>query len=253
MNREWHSWYSPELSRDMNMLVYGEGGWPVLVFPTQNSPCTNFEDFGMVDNIADFIESGQIQLFCVDSVDAESWSDTYGDKGWRAQVQEAYVRYICNEVVPFVHDRNGSDLRPLAIGCSMGATHSVIFALRRPDLFQGCIAMSGVYDAQFFFGDWMDGTLYENSPTAFLPNMAPDHPYVDIYNQRSLVLCMGQGAWEEDGLRTQRILDESFARLGVHAWCAYWGYDVNHDWPWWRVQIRYFLPIVLEDMWKSVS
>ena len=25
----------------------------------------------------------------------------------------------------------------------------------------------------------------------------------------------------------------------------YWGLDVNHDWPWWKKQIRYFLPNVV--------
>ena len=145
-------------------------------------------------------------------------------------------------------ERNGSELRPLAIGCSMGATHAVIAALRRPDLFQGCIALSGVYDADCFFGGWMDGTLYENSPTAFLPNMPATHPYVEIYNRRQIVLCVGQGAWEEDGIRSQRVLDEAFRAKGISAWCDYWGHDVNHDWPWWKKQIRYFLPIVLEDI-----
>jgi esterase/lipase superfamily enzyme len=27
----------------------------------------------------------------------------------------------------------------------------------------------------------------------------------------------------------------------VPAWFDYWGYDVNHDWPWWRRQLPYFL------------
>ena len=251
MEREWNSWYSPLLGKEMNILVYGHGGWPVVVFECQNSMCTNFEDFGMIDNISDFIESGRIQLFCVDSVDAESWSDEAGDKAWRAQRQEDYVRYICEEVIPFVHRRNHSNLRPLAIGCSMGATHSAIFALRRPDLFQGCIAMSGVYDARFFFGDWMDGAIYMNSPVDFLPNLPADHPYVELYNQRQIVLCVGQGAWEV-GLGSQRVLDEAFRAKGINAWCDFWGFDVNHDWPWWKIQIRYFLPIVLDEAERSL-
>lgn len=250
MNREWVTQYSTNLDKEMHLLVYGDGGYPVVVFETQDSMCNSFEDFGMIDTLADFIEDGLIQLFCVDSVDSESWSNAFGDKGWRAWRQESYVRYICDEVIPFVHERNGSGLRPLALGCSMGATHSAIFALRRPDLFQGCIAMSGVYDAAYFFGDWMDETLYNNSPCAFLPNMPEDHPYVDVYNHRQIVLCVGQGAWEDEGVRTQRILDAAFRRLGVNAWCDYWGYDVNHDWPWWKQQVRYFLPIVLDDIDK---
>ena len=253
MKREEAGWYSERLYRDMPLVVYGEGGVPFIVFPTQDSPCTNWEDFGMIETLSDYLEGGDVQLFCVDSIDKETWSAEGDDKTLRAQKQEAYFRYICEEVLPFVHDRSGTDARPLLTGCSMGATHAVICALRRPDLFQGCIALSGVYDAQHFFGDWMDSTLYDNSPVHFLPNMPTDHPYIPIYNERQLVLCVGRGAWEDEGIRTQRILDYHFKRLGVEAWCDYWGFDVEHDWPWWKKQIRYFLPIVLEDREKSLA
>lgn len=248
MERELIRQHSDNLDRDMRVLRYGDGGHPVVVFETQDSMCESFEDFGMIDALSDLIEGGRIQLFCLDSVDAESWSDTDGDPTWRAARQEQYFRYVTDEVLPLVHDRNASQLRPLAMGCSMGATHSVICALRRPDLFQGCVALSGVYDASFFFGSWSNETLYYNNPCAFLPEMPADHPYVRLYNERQLVLCVGQGAFEEEGVRTLRVLDEAFRAKGVHAWCDYWGFDVNHDWPWWKRQARYFLPIVLDDM-----
>lgn len=35
----------------------------------------------------------------------------------------------------------------------------------------------------------------------------------------------------------KRILEEK----GIHAWIDFWGYDVNHDWPWWQKQLPYFL------------
>ena len=253
MNRDYLSWHSDNLGRDMPLIVYGDAGYPVIVFPTQNSPCTNYEDFGMIDTLAGYIESGQIQLFCVDSIDRESWSAKGDDPAIRAYKQEAFFNYVCEEVVPFVRDRNGSALRPLATGCSMGATHAAIFILRRPDLFQGCIALSGVYDAGYFFGNWSNDVLYMNSCTDFLPNMAPDHPYIEVYNQRQIVLCVGQGAWEDEGIRTQGILEQAFRRLGINAWCDFWGYDVDHDWPWWKKQYRYFIPIVLDDIRASLA
>ena len=253
MYREKVTQQSTHLERPMNVLVYGTSGYPVIVFPTQDATCTNYEDFGMVETLADYLEAGSIQLFCVDSVDKESWSDSDLPKERRAATQEAYYNYVCDEVVPFVHERNGSTYRPLLTGCSMGATHSVIYVLRRPDLFQGCIALSGVYSADCFFGGWMNDTLYLNSPTHFLPNMPADHPYVKRYNHRQIVLCVGRGAWEEDGIWTQQAVEESFRRLGVGAWCDYWGYDVNHDWPWWKKQIRYFLPITLRNIERRVA
>ena len=253
MKRELVSRYSENLDRYMDLVVYGEGGYPVIVFPTQDSPCTNWEDFGMIDTLDDYIGSGMLQLLCVSNVDKDSWSAADRDKAERADLVEAYYRYVADELCPLVHELSGRADRPLLAGCSMGATHAVVFALRRPDLFQGCIALSGVYDAKFFFDGWMNETLYASSPVDFLPNMASDHPYIDIYNKRQLVLCVGRGAWEDDGVRTQHVLDDSFRRLGISAWCDFWGTDVNHDWPWWKKQIRYFLPIVLQDMKKTLA
>ena len=129
----------------------------------------------------------------------------------------------------------------------MGANHALILFLRRPDLFSGVLSLSGVYDSDVFFGGWMDETLYMSSPERFLPNMSADHPYVDLYNQKKMILCVGQGAWEEDGVRSLRYLQRVFEEKGIRAWCDFWGWDVNHDWPWWFKQMRYFIPILLEE------
>ena len=42
------------------------------------------------------------------------------------------------------------------------------------------------------------------------------------------------------------ILDELFREKGINVWVDYWGYDVNHDWPWWYKQAAYFVPKLLE-------
>ena len=246
MNREYFTHYSNCLQRDMHILIHGDRGLPLLVFPTQDSMCNNFEDFGMIDTISDFIDRGDVMVFTVDTVDKESWSDLYGDKQHRGDIQENYYHYIVDEVLPLIEQRNTSGRRPVAVGCSLGATHAGIVALRRPDLFEGCIAMSGIYDATYMTGGWMNNVLYDNSPVHFLQNMPTDHHYIDLYNHRSLIFCVGQGAWEEDGIRTLLLMASIFQHKGIHAWCDFWGYDVNHDWPWWKKQIRYFLPKVLD-------
>ena len=245
MYREAITQYSEALKREMHLMVYGQGGVPFLCFPTQNSMCRNYEDFGMIDQLADFIDGGRIQLFVVDTVDAESWSARDGDKTWRAARQEQYFNYIIGEVVPLIARRNPET--PAVTGFSMGANHAMITFLRRPDLFRGVIALSGVYDSDYFFDGWMDSTLYQSSPERFLPGMPADHPYIALYNARKMILCCGQGAWEEDGVRTLKFLESVFREKGIHAWCDFWGYDVNHDWPWWFKQMRYFLPHILGD------
>ncbi len=247
MKREYYKQHSDVLGEDMSMLVYGEGGYPVIAFQAQDAKSNNFEDFGMIDVLAPYIEDGRIQVFSVDNLDEESWSDEGGDKAARAWRQEEYFKFVTDELIPRVHAWNNSDLRPIAVGCSMGATHAAIAAFRRPDLFQGCIALSGVYRTSFFFGDWMDENLYNNDVPAFLTNMPADHPYVRLYNERQLVMCVGQGAWEM-GIDDLHYIDAQLNRLGVEHWCDFWGTDVNHDWPWWRKQMPYFMNEVLSEI-----
>lgn len=240
-------WHSDHLDKDMNIRVYGRGGTPVLAFPTQDAMCDNFENFGMINALEPELVNSKIQLFCVDSVDSESWSDTGGDPVYRINRQEAYYNYIIEEVIPFVFNKNKTHIRPIATGCALGGLHAALVVLRRPELFSGLIALSGVYDAKTFFSGWLNGTAYDNSPVDFLSHMPKEHPYVEKYNRLRMAFCVGQGRWEEEGLRTLQIMDELFHQLGVSAWTDYWGYDVDHDWCWWQMQIRYFLPYALGE------
>ena len=234
---------SASLGKQMHMMIYGHGGVPFLAFPTQDGMCRQLEDFGVTDQISDYLENGSIQLFVVDTVDLETWSDRGGDKGWRAQRQEQYYHYIVDEVVPMMREMN--DQLSVVMGMSMGANHTAITFLRRPDLFRGMLALSGVYNTDYFFDGYMDPTLYDNSPERFLPNMPADHPYIDLYNQKDIIFCVGQGSWEEDGVHSLRYLQSVFEQKGIHAWCDFLGYDVYHDWPWWFKQLHYFLPKML--------
>ena len=240
------------LGTDMHVIAYGKKGLPVVVFPTQGQAPESIEEVGVVDELADYLESGTIQLFCTETIDDETWGGT-GDPAERAQRQETYYHYVVDELVPLVNKVNKTTARPLALGFDAGATQASVVALRRPDLFQGCVCLSGCYDARRYFGDWMDATLYDNTPCAFLSQMPADHPYVAVYNQRQLLFCTGQEASEADALRSTREMGAQFARLGVDVWCDYWGADVTHTWFWWKKQLRYFLPIVLDDVEKTTA
>ena len=187
MYREELTQHSRHLDRDMHMMIYGHDGMPLLAFPTQDSMCHNLEDFGMIAELSDFLEDGRIRIFVVDTVDRESWSPGDPDNSRRAARQEQYYRYISEEAVPFILERTGGRL-PVATGMSLGANHALILFLRRPDLFDGVLALSGVYDSDVFFGGWMDETLYMSSPERFLPNLPADHPYINLYNERRLIL-----------------------------------------------------------------
>lgn len=241
------TWFSNNLQKEMTIKIYGEGGVPILIFPTQDAMSDNFENFGMIDTLKNFLDSKQIQLFCVDTVDFESWSNAYGDKFWRANRQESYYNYIIEEVLPFIREKNSTGKLPVACGCSLGGLHAAIVFLRRPELFAGMLSLSGVYDAKIFFDGWSNSTLYDNSPVDFLKNMPLNHRYIDIYNAKKIILCIGQGRWEDEGRRTTAIMRDIFAEKKISAWLDFWGYDVDHDWIWWKKQIVYFLPEFLKE------
>ncbi|MGA8752587.1 esterase family protein [Candidatus Deferrimicrobium sp.] len=240
MNVEYHRWWSRNLAQDMELKVYGHAGKPVVVFPCQGGRFYEYEDFGMVGACGPFIDSGAITLFTVDSVDAQSWLNDSVHPADRARRHLAYDRYIVDEVAPFVWERTPHASGFLATGCSMGGFHSANVFFRHPDVFDALIALSGVYKLTRFVGDYMDEYIYLNTPLAYLPNLT-DPWYLDRYRRSQIVACVGQGAWEDESLADTRQLQAILASKGVPAWIDFWGHDVDHDWPWWRRQMPYFL------------
>ena len=73
MTRDYHRWYSHALGRDMDLLVFGHAGPPVIVFPSSMGAFFEFEDRGMVRALEHKLANGWLQLYCVSSVDSESW------------------------------------------------------------------------------------------------------------------------------------------------------------------------------------
>ena len=127
----------------------------------------------------------------------------------------------------------------------MGAFHAANFFFRRPDVFDTVIALSGLYSSSYGFPDYSDDLTYSNSPLDFLRQMPKDHPWIDLYNKCNIFICVGQGRWEDELLDSTRQLDAILREKGIQAMVDYWGYDVDHDWPWWRKQLPYFLGKVL--------
>lgn len=91
----------------------------------------------------------------------------------------------------------------------------------------------------------MDDNVYVNSPLQYLPGLE-DPWYLDQYRQSQIIICVGQGAWEEPMLSDAHALQTILEQKKILAWFDYWGYDVNHDWPWWRKMWPYFLSNITE-------
>ena len=251
METQYFKDYSFTLGRDMEMKVYGHGGRPVLFFPCQDGRFFDFENFKMTDAWSPWLESGQVMVFAVDTVDKETWSDKWSDPYWRIRRYEQWIAYITDEVVPFmramVNQRNGWTGEPgvMVFGCSLGATHALNLFLRRPDLFDRVLALSGIYSAVYGFDNYMDDVVYRNSPVHYLAAMPKDHSFIQLYNRKKGVVCVGQGPWELP--ETTRQMAHIFHEKDIHLWVDFWGWDVSHDWEWWYKQVAYFVPYLLDQ------
>jgi esterase/lipase superfamily enzyme len=249
METQYFKQYSPALGRDMEVKVYGHAGRPVLFIPCQNGRFFDFENFRMTDAWAPFIDAGQVMVFSIDTIDEETWSNTNGDAYWRARRYEQWISFIVDELSPFIREmvnaRNGWDGHPgiIAFGCSLGATHAANLYFRFPGVFDGLLALSGIYTASYGFGDYMDEVVYRNSPVDYLAGMPSDHPYIAEYNRHRGIICVGQGAWEVP--ETTRRMADICREKGINVWVDFWGYDCAHEWDWWYKQVAYFVPKLL--------
>ena len=244
MRIEYRTHYSSFLGRELEYKIYGHGGKPVIFIPCQGGRFYDFENFKMIDYWAQWIEEGRCTVFAVDSIDDIAWGAIGADNRWRIENHERWYNYVVEEFVPTIHHESGRG-EILAFGCSMGAMHAANLFFRRPDLFDSVFAISGVYDSQDFWGQYMDELLYNNCPVYYLANMPYDHYYIDMYNHRKILITVGQGAWEGPLVESTRRLEAVMKQKGINGRFEYWGYDVDHDWPWWFKMVQLYVPELL--------
>ena len=238
MQREYVKWHSGELGRDMEMLVFGHGGLPAIVFPTSQARFYEWEDFGMVATMADKLDSGQLQLFCVDTVDSESWYNLGVGPDWRIARQVQYDNYVVREVAPYVRWRNQSAFL-MGMGASLGGYHAVNCAFKHPDVFTGALSMSGAFDLQElgFLRGYNDENVYLNLPLDYLPGLN-DAWFLDRMRRGTYVLATGvhDQCWNDN----ERLAGVMRAR-GIPVQLDVWGDNARHDWPWWKQMLRVYL------------
>lgn len=219
----------------MELLVFGHGGARVLVFPTSMGRFFEWEDRGMVAALGEHLERGWIQLFCVDSVDAESWyarEKWPGDRAWRHVQYEDYLR---QEVVPLMA-RYDSAPYLIAAGASFGAYHAVNLAFRHPTLVQRVIGLSGLYDIKQLTGGYVDDNVYRNDPSHYTIEER-DALWLEAVRRQDIILAVGRE--DPNFADNQHLSDVLWGRGIWHAFRPWNGWA--HDWPWWRDMIRTYI------------
>ena len=245
MNRVTADIWSEAIGAAGTVIRYGHWGRPVMVFPSEQGRAADFESNGMVGAVADLLDAGRLKLYCVDSYDAQSWSNTAIPVEERARQHGRYESWIVDEVVPWIRADCGQSATPVAtLGCSLGAFHAANFALRRADIFPLAMCLSGNYDPAAWQGWGERGTAaYFNNPVDYVSHLHGDH--LDWLRGRvSLLLVCGQGQWEDTtgSLESTRRFAALLADKRIKHELDLWGHDVPHDWPSWRAQLAHHMP-----------
>jgi esterase/lipase superfamily enzyme len=226
------------------VAAYGHWGRPVVAFPVERGNAEDFEVRGMVEAIGELLAAGRVKLYCVDSFDAESWSNQEIPLEERARRHLVYESWILDEVVPFIRDDCGGVSELIACGCSLGAFHAANFALKRAEVFPLAICMSGNYDPTTWNGWGQRGeAAYFNNPMDYVVHLNGDH-LAWLRRQLSLLLVCGQGDWEDTtgALPSTRSFAALLESKGIRCELDLWGHDTPHDWPSWRAQLAHHLP-----------
>lgn len=226
----------------MELLIFGNSGAKVLVFPTRGGRFYEYENMRMTEVLRHKLEAGQLQLYCIDSIDEESFYCWWAHPSGRIERHQKYESYILEEVIPLMHEKNAHEC-VISHGCSLGAFHAANIAFRHPHIFKKLVAFSGRYDLTTpveYFGDLLDSyyddSVYYNTPTHFLPNLeCPDR----LSHLRNMDITFVIG--EEDPFRgnneyLSRILDDK----GVSHRLQYW-WDRAHRGHYWRQMAPLFV------------
>ncbi len=235
MNREYHAWHSPSLRRNMELLVFGHGGARVLVFPTSMGRFYEWEDRGMMGVLREQIESGWIQLYCVDSVDEESWYARGKDPGARAWRHMEYENYLLHEVLPLMNSQNSTPYL-ITTGASFGAYHAMNFGLRHPDITNRILALSGLFDIERWVGDRRDDNIYYNCPCLYIPNEY-DEGRLNQLRKLDIIMAIGR---DDPNIANNRWLSGALWGKGIGNALREWD-GWAHDWPYWYKMIQLYM------------
>jgi esterase/lipase superfamily enzyme len=232
-------WYSPRLGMDMPIVSYGHAGHPLLLYPTAQADFLENERFFLIKSIEPHILAGRVRVFSIDSINKWAWMNSKVPVLEQARRQALYSGYVEEEVVPHIRRVVGKDVRIATSGASFGAFHAANQVFRRPDLFDCLIAMSGFYDlGPGYLEGHMNDDIYFNNPVSYLSNLHGEN--LDLLRHHTQIhIVTGRGAYEAPHKSEQ--LSGVLWGKGIGNNLDLWGYDVNHDWPWWRKMLPHYI------------
>jgi esterase/lipase superfamily enzyme len=231
VNKELLKWYSPTIGKEMEMLVFGHAGYPVIIFPTTMGRYHESSDFGVIEAARWFVENGKIKIYCVDSIDKHSWYNKKIPPSERVKNHILYDQYIMNEVVDPIRNNHGFHKVAVA-GASFGGYQALNFAFRHPERVSHLFSMSGAFDIKSFLDGYYDENVYFNNPTDYLP----DNNNPELWN---MDIVLGVGEWDIC-LEANQQMSDILRSKNINHWFDFrrWA---KHDWPLWVQMFPHYL------------
>jgi len=234
LKEDYHKWYSPTLDKEIEMLVFGHAGYPVVLFPTTMGRFFECKNMKLIESAKWFLEEGLVQIYCPDSINELSWYDKNIHPADRVKNHIWYDKFIMDEIVnPICYERG---IQKLAIaGVSFGGYHAANFAFKHPERVSHMFSLSGSFDIKSFLDGYYDDNVFYNNPVDFLPGS--NHP--DLWNMK---IILGTSDWDIC-LEANQNLAKILTDKNIPFWFdeRKWA---EHDWPIWRQMFPHYLSLI---------
>jgi esterase/lipase superfamily enzyme len=231
---QYRKWYSNSLGLDVEMLVFGDRGYPVILFPTSQGSYFQNKDEGLIDAVSWFVNEGLVKIYCPDSFDWLTWYNKGLHPAERARNYAYYDKMLYDELAPWAMHETGVGKIATA-GASFGGYHAANFAFKHPDKTGHMFSMSGAFDIKQFVDGFYNDDVFYNNPFDYLPGS--DH--WELW-QMNIVL----GTAEHDiCLADNWNMSNILGQKGINHWL-----DVrpsaSHDWQIWKEMFPHYLSTI---------
>lgn len=241
VKREYCNWYSSHLQRDMEMLVFGHGGKPVILFPTRTARFFDYEDWGVMKAMNARMAAGEMQFYCVDSVDNDSFYNKELLPAERIKKHFLFEHYILKEVIPFIKSKNANPYL-VSAGCSLGGFHALNIAMRFPHFFKKVIGMSSRYDLTLklpYFDDLFDGVknndIFLSTPLHFVNNINSAQLLRQLRKLEVIIAIGKTDAFLENNI----LMCEALTNKGIPNMLEFWEGEAHKAQYWGQMLQRY--------------
>jgi esterase/lipase superfamily enzyme len=236
MERYADGWKSTALGAHMEICVYGHYGPALLLFPFDGEDYLSAEQHELIAHVTQQLDEGRIKIYTINAIDSQSWLNDNITPRQKSIRHQQYNRYIREEVVPFI-ERNMRSAHPVIFtsGISLGALHAVNTFLRRPDVFEGTIGISGNYDLNAYTDGYHDNDVYYNSPADYLTHLTG--PVLNKLRQKQRISFLS-GRGEGEHPEASEAIGKLLSSRGIPNSVDLWSDEYGHNWDAWRTMFR---------------